>query len=83
MLSMNMLILNNSLLDGFGDNGNIDMSRKRINRKGLICRATPTYVIKLQEVEKPKKLYARVFGKFIEITKEELPKYKGFQVGYR
>jgi hypothetical protein len=77
------LILNNSLLDGFGDNGNIDMSRKRINRKGLICRATPTYVVQLREVEKPKKLYARVFGKFIEITKEELPKYKGFQVGYR
>ena len=80
---MNMLILNNSLLDGFGDNGNIDMSRKRINRKGLICRATPTYTIQLQEVEKPKKLYARVFGKFVEITKDELPKYKGFQVGYR
>ena len=82
MLSMNMLILNNSLLNGFGNNGNIDM-RKRINRKGLICRATPTYVIKLQEVEKPKKLYARVFDKFVEITKDELPKYKGFQVGYR
>lgn len=79
---MIMLILSNSLLDGFGNNGNIDM-RKRINRKGLICRATPTYVVKLQEVEKPKKLYARVFGKFIEITKDELPKYKGFQVGYR
>lgn len=79
---MNMLILNNSLLNGFGNNGNIDM-RKRINRKGLICRATPTYVIKLQEVEKPKKLYARVFDKFVEITKDELPKYKGFQVGYR
>lgn len=81
MLSMNMLILNNSLLNGFGDSGN--MSRKRINRKGLICRATPTYVVQLQEVEKPKKLYAKVFGKFVEITKDELPKYKGFQVGYR
>lgn len=80
---MTMRILNNSLLDGFGNNGNIDMSRKRINRKGLICRATPTYVIQLQEVEKPKKLYAKVFGKFVEITKDELPKYKGFQVGYR
>ena len=79
---MTMLILSNSLLDGFGDNGSIDM-RKRIHRKGLICRATPTYVVQLQEVEKPKKLYAKVFGKFIEITKDELPKYKGFQVGYR
>ena len=57
--------------------------RKRINRKGLICRATPTYVIQLEKVEKPKKLYARVFGRFIEITKEDLPKYKGFKVGYR
>ena len=49
----------------------------------MICRATPTYVIQLEKVEKPKKLYARVFGKFIEITKEDLPKYKGFKVGYR
>lgn len=80
---MTTLILSNSLLNGFGNNGNIDMSRKRIHRKGLICRATPTYVVQLQEVEKPKKLYAKVFGKFVEITKDELPKYKGFQVGYR
>ena len=80
---MTTLILSNSLLDGFGNNGNIDMSRKRIHRKGLICRATPTYVVQLQEVEKPKKLYAKVFGKFVEITKDELPKYKGFQIGYR
>lgn len=80
---MTMLILSNSLLNGFGNNGNIDMSRKRIHRKGLICRATPTYVAQLQEVEKPKKLYAKVFGKFVEITKDELPKYKGFQIGYR
>lgn len=80
---MSMPILSKLLLLGFGNNGNIDMGRKRINRKGLLCRATPTYVIQLKEVEKPKKLYARVFGKFIEITEEELPKYKGFKVGYR
>ena len=56
--------------------------RKRIKR-GLICRATPTYVIRLEEPEKPKKLFVRIFGDWKEIQPSDLPKYKGFKFEWR
>ena len=56
--------------------------RKRIKR-GLICRATPAYVIKLEEPEKPKKLFIRIFGDWKEINPSDLPKYKEFKFEWR
>lgn len=51
--------------------------RKRINR-GLVARATPDYVIQVQEL--PKHPYVKVFGEWKRIRESELGMYKGFQI---
>lgn len=51
--------------------------RKRINR-GLVARATPTYVIQLQKL--PKHPHVKIFGEWKRIKKSELCMYKGFQI---
>ena len=51
--------------------------RKRIKR-GLVARATPTYVIQLQKL--PKHPYVKIFGMWKKIKQSEIPIYKDFQI---
>lgn len=51
--------------------------RKRIKR-GLVARATPTYVVQVQEL--PKHPYVKIFGQWKRIKECELPMYKGFKI---
>ena len=51
--------------------------RKRIKR-GLVARATPTYVIQLQEASKHP--YVKIFGQWKRIKESEVEIYKGFQI---
>ena len=51
--------------------------RKRIKR-GLVARATPTYVIQIEEA--PKHPYVRIFGQWKRIKESELIIYKGFEI---
>lgn len=43
-----------------------------------MARATPTYVIQVQEI--PKRPYVKIFGKWKQIKESELCMYKGFQI---
>ena len=54
--------------------------RKRIKR-GLVARATPTYVVQIEEA--PKHPYVRIFGQWKRIKKSELIMYKGFTIEWR
>ena len=51
--------------------------RKRIKR-GLVVRATPTYVVQLQEVSKHP--HVKIFGEWKRIKESELATYKGFEI---
>ena len=51
--------------------------RKRIKR-GLVARATPTYVVQIQEL--PKHPHVKIFGQWKRIKESELYIYKGFQI---
>ena len=53
--------------------------RKRI-RGGLIARATPNYVVQVQDLPKRKNPYVRIFGEWKKIKESELPIYKDFQI---
>ena len=53
--------------------------RKRI-RGGLIARATPNYVVQVQDLLKRKNPYVRIFGEWKKIKESELPIYKDFQI---
>ena len=53
--------------------------RKRI-KSGLIARATPNYVVQLQELPQRKTPYVRIFGEWKKIKQSEISIYKDFQI---
>ena len=53
--------------------------KKRI-KSGLIARATPNYVVQLQEPPQRKTPYVRIFGEWKKIKQSEISIYKDFQI---